>query len=142
MDNRPIGIFDSGVGGLTVFKEIRELLPAGAMLFLLSCYHYYTAGFGIPQAVVRRGLHLSVTIFVPFMSFPAWGRSGAVCGPFDVLGHRHPAVDRETAYRCITLWIKACDSGGGICANPAPLCRPVDQTREQAVNAGDFSTCR
>jgi glutamate racemase len=27
MDNRPIGIFDSGVGGLTVFKEIRELLP-------------------------------------------------------------------------------------------------------------------
>ena len=27
MDNRPIGIFDSGVGGLTVFKEIRQLLP-------------------------------------------------------------------------------------------------------------------
>lgn len=27
MDPRPIGIFDSGVGGLTVFKEIRRLLP-------------------------------------------------------------------------------------------------------------------
>lgn len=27
MDNRPIGIFDSGVGGLTVFKEIRNLMP-------------------------------------------------------------------------------------------------------------------
>lgn len=27
MNNRPIGIFDSGVGGLTVFKEIRQLLP-------------------------------------------------------------------------------------------------------------------
>ena len=27
MDNRPIGIFDSGVGGLTVAKEIRRLLP-------------------------------------------------------------------------------------------------------------------
>lgn len=27
MDNRPIGIFDSGVGGLTVFKEIQKLLP-------------------------------------------------------------------------------------------------------------------
>lgn len=27
MDNRPIGVFDSGVGGLTVLKELKELLP-------------------------------------------------------------------------------------------------------------------
>lgn len=27
MDNRPIGIFDSGIGGLTVMKEIAEQLP-------------------------------------------------------------------------------------------------------------------
>jgi glutamate racemase len=27
MDKRPIGIFDSGVGGLTVLKEIEDLLP-------------------------------------------------------------------------------------------------------------------
>ncbi len=27
MDNRPIGVFDSGVGGLTVLKEIKKLLP-------------------------------------------------------------------------------------------------------------------
>ena len=27
MKNRPIGIFDSGVGGLTVLKEVRKLLP-------------------------------------------------------------------------------------------------------------------
>lgn len=27
MDNRPIGIFDSGVGGLTVVKELKKLLP-------------------------------------------------------------------------------------------------------------------
>ena len=26
-DNRPIGIFDSGVGGLTVYKELRKQLP-------------------------------------------------------------------------------------------------------------------
>lgn len=24
MDNRPIGMFDSGVGGLTVFKEVKS----------------------------------------------------------------------------------------------------------------------
>lgn len=33
MDNRPIGIFDSGVGGLTVFKEIRALLPNENLIY-------------------------------------------------------------------------------------------------------------
>lgn len=32
-DNRPIGVFDSGVGGLTVFKEVRELLPAEDLIY-------------------------------------------------------------------------------------------------------------
>ena len=27
MDNRPIGVFDSGIGGLTVLKKIMEILP-------------------------------------------------------------------------------------------------------------------
>ena len=27
MDNRPIGIFDSGIGGMTVLKEMKEILP-------------------------------------------------------------------------------------------------------------------
>ena len=27
MDNRPIGVFDSGVGGLTVLKELKNILP-------------------------------------------------------------------------------------------------------------------
>jgi len=33
MDNRPIGIFDSGIGGLTVFKEIRALLPNEDLIY-------------------------------------------------------------------------------------------------------------
>ncbi len=33
MDNRPIGIFDSGVGGLTVYKEIRHLLPHENLIY-------------------------------------------------------------------------------------------------------------
>ena len=27
VNNRPIGIFDSGVGGVTVLKELQKLLP-------------------------------------------------------------------------------------------------------------------
>ena len=33
-DNRPIGVFDSGVGGLTVLKAIREALPQENLLYL------------------------------------------------------------------------------------------------------------
>ena len=33
MDSRPIGIFDSGVGGLTVCKAIKELLPSENIIY-------------------------------------------------------------------------------------------------------------
>jgi glutamate racemase len=34
MDNRPIGVFDSGVGGLTVVKEILRVLPQEKIIYL------------------------------------------------------------------------------------------------------------
>lgn len=33
MDNRPIGVFDSGIGGLTVLKEIDRLLPHESVVY-------------------------------------------------------------------------------------------------------------
>jgi len=33
-DKRPVGIFDSGVGGLTVAKEIRQLLPNESIIYV------------------------------------------------------------------------------------------------------------
>ena len=32
--DRPIGIFDSGVGGLTVLRALRERLPSESLLYL------------------------------------------------------------------------------------------------------------
>ena len=32
-DNRPVGIFDSGVGGLTIFSEITKLLPNESIIY-------------------------------------------------------------------------------------------------------------
>ncbi len=32
--SRPIGIFDSGVGGLTVFREVARVLPAESLIYL------------------------------------------------------------------------------------------------------------
>ena len=33
MDNRPIGIFDSGLGGLTCVKKVMEILPGEDIIY-------------------------------------------------------------------------------------------------------------
>ncbi len=38
-DNRPIGVFDSGVGGLTVAKEIKRLLPNESIIYFGDTKH-------------------------------------------------------------------------------------------------------
>ncbi len=59
--------------------RFRPLTPplhwlAATALFVLSCYHFYTAGFGIPQATTHRGTHLAFTLGLIFLSFVAWGQ--------------------------------------------------------------------
>lgn len=39
MDNRPIGILDSGIGGVTVLKEIIELLPCENYIYYSDSLH-------------------------------------------------------------------------------------------------------
>jgi glutamate racemase len=39
-DQRPIGIFDSGVGGLTVLKAIREKLPLEPTIYVADLLHF------------------------------------------------------------------------------------------------------
>ena len=34
MDNRPIGVFDSGIGGLTVLKELKKKIPNENYIYL------------------------------------------------------------------------------------------------------------
>ena len=40
MDTRPIGIFDSGVGGLTVYKEIRNFFPSENIVYLADSKNF------------------------------------------------------------------------------------------------------
>lgn len=57
-DPRPIGVFDSGVGGLSVLREIRTLLPAEDLLYCADSGH---APYGEkPQALIAaRSLEIS-----------------------------------------------------------------------------------
>ena len=34
MDNRPIGLFDSGIGGISILDKLKELLPNENFIFL------------------------------------------------------------------------------------------------------------
>ncbi len=53
-------------------------LLVGSLLLALSCFHYYTAGFGLLEETTHRGVHLAFVIGLIFLVFtfvPAWGRN-------------------------------------------------------------------
>jgi glutamate racemase len=70
MDTQPIGVFDSGVGGLSVLRELRRLLPSEEYLYVADQAHvpyglrsreevqHYC--FGIVDFLLRRGSKLVV----------------------------------------------------------------------------------
>lgn len=55
--------------------RFRPLAPlaarlVGALLIVLSLFHYYTAGFGLLQEMMQRGIHLSFVLGLIFLVFP------------------------------------------------------------------------
>ncbi len=57
----PIGVFDSGLGGLSVLREIRALLPAEDLLYVAdSAYCPY--GTRTSQEILRRSLAISAAL--------------------------------------------------------------------------------
>lgn len=55
--------------------RFRPLAPmagrlVGALLVALSCFHYYTAGFGLLPEMIHRGIHLSFVLGLVFLVFP------------------------------------------------------------------------
>ncbi|GAB4070618.1 TRAP transporter permease [Ancylobacter sonchi] len=56
--------------------RFRPLAPGagylvGGLLVVLSLFHYYTAGFGLLQETMHRGIHLSFVLGLVFLVFPA-----------------------------------------------------------------------
>ncbi|MDD8023698.1 MAG: TRAP transporter permease, partial [Paracoccaceae bacterium] len=76
--------FDPEARFRTVLPPVAML--AGAIMFLLSAYHFYTAGFGIPRATTHRGLHMGVSLFLIFLSFSALNSGRNRTKGFVILG--------------------------------------------------------
>ena len=58
--------------------RFRPLLPAAGWLVALwllglSCFHYYTAGFGLLQETIHRGIHISCVLGLIFLVF-SWSQ--------------------------------------------------------------------
>jgi len=55
--------------------RFRPIVPpasyvVGALLVVLSCFHYYTAGFGLLRETTHRGIHLAFVLGLIFLVFP------------------------------------------------------------------------
>ena len=62
MDNRPVGVFDSGLGGLTVLKEMRRLLPDEHIIYFGDCGR---APYGIKSPeTIRRYTFQNIRFFL------------------------------------------------------------------------------
>ena len=48
----------------------------GGLLFILSCFHYYTAGFGLLRETTHRGIHLAFVLGLIFLVFGFRKKSG------------------------------------------------------------------
>jgi glutamate racemase len=56
-DSRPIGVFDSGVGGLTVLREMRQQMPAETLIYVADLEHF---PYGPRSQDQVRGLALDI----------------------------------------------------------------------------------
>ncbi len=61
MNNHPIGVFDSGLGGLTVLQDIQTLLPHESLVYIADSAY---APYGEKDAndIVNRCLHIANTL--------------------------------------------------------------------------------
>lgn len=76
--------FDPEARYRTVLRPVAIL--AGVLMFLLSAYHFYTAGFGIPRRTTHNGLHLGVSLFLIYLSFAALASRRDKTTGFVILG--------------------------------------------------------
>ena len=65
--------------------RFRPLLPIAAWivavaLFGLSCFHYYTAGFGLLPETLHRGIHIACVLGLIFLVF-SWNQKGNAAPP-------------------------------------------------------------
>jgi glutamate racemase len=87
--SRPIGVFDSGVGGLTVFREITRALPHQSLIYLGDSARV-PYGTKSPQTVVRYSLEAAQHLMERGISMLVVACNTATAAALPVLRDRLP----------------------------------------------------
>ena len=61
MDYRPVGIFDSGMGGLTAVRVLRELLPGEDIAYLGDTARVPYGGRSVAELIELSLIHISLS---------------------------------------------------------------------------------
>ena len=113
--------------------QFRPLLPTAGwlvagLLFALSCFHYYTAGFGLLPETIHRGIHIAFVLGLIFLVFsgapkrqrrdaagkPAAPRSASAC------------IDWVLAIAAVRLAASTCPGSSTTCSSASAI--PIRST--------------
>ncbi|MEI2418510.1 glutamate racemase [Orrella sp. JC864] len=89
--DRPIGLYDSGVGGLSVLNEVRRLLPGENLLYLADTAHL-PYGAKPAQAIVARACAIGDFFAARQVKAIGVACNTATAAAIEVLRARHPAL--------------------------------------------------
>ncbi|MDB6086016.1 MAG: glutamate racemase [Gammaproteobacteria bacterium] len=89
--NGPVGVFDSGVGGLTVLRALRAALPAEQFIYLGDTARL-PYGTKSPQSVVRYSLQCADALIDRGIRYLVVACNTASASALDALRARHPDV--------------------------------------------------
>ena len=87
--SRPIGIFDSGIGGLTVFKEVRKSLPSEDLIYLGDTARV-PYGTKSPATVTRYALENSAFLMAHQVKMLVVACNTASACSLDIIQKRFP----------------------------------------------------
>src|SRR3954466_7879495 len=87
MSERPIGVFDSGLGGLTVLRSLIDLLPGESMLYFGDTGRF-PYGPKPHDEVLKYALAIADVLVAPDAKGVVGACSGRAWGALDVLRER------------------------------------------------------
>ena len=93
--NSPIGVFDSGLGGLTVLKELRRLLPHENFIFVGDSARA-PYGSRTPEEII--------SFLQQFMDyFQSRGVKMAVCACNTMTSYGYPVIKDKTSFALVPM---------------------------------------
>lgn len=91
MNRAPIGVFDSGVGGLSVLREIRARLPQESLLYVADSGHV-PYGEKSPDFIRERSLHIAEFLLAQGAKALVLACNTATAAAVADLRERYPAL--------------------------------------------------